>query len=237
MKSFLQFVKSKYTPISGTQYGSNPGGLHTHNETGKTHYLKQYADKDQGKVEALTAKIYEHMGIKTVSPRIEHDGGKEYVASEWNEHLKPMKPHQFNSLNSKQAEQIGRMYHAAVLTKNWDIIGLTHDNVLQHQHTGDIHAIDHGGAFHFRARGSSKNYGLDIDEHRSLRHNDQASGHVFSTVFHQHPTAELEGLKAVENIDDEHVRSLFSNSGLSNWKELHQNFNQRKKALLAKYER
>lgn len=173
------------------------------------------------------------MGIHTLSPEMHGDSS---ISTKWNEDLKPHSRKQFENLNTKQAHQVGKMYHAAILTKNWDIAGLTHDNIMHNSKTGDLHAIDHGGAFHFRAQGGHKDYGSDIAEKSSLRNPDNASGHLFNHTFSNHPDAEHHGLEAVKNIDDTHVHGLFKNSGLSNWKDLHKNFTDRKKKLIDSYE-
>lgn len=232
MKSFLTFIEEELKPVPGTQYGSNEGGIHINSETGEKHYVKRYKNPDQAKVEALTGHIYEHMGIKTAKPEL-HDGHS--ISSKWNENLEGMKPKQFENLNTKQANQIGKMYHGAILTKNWDIAGLEHDNIMHNKKTKDLHAIDHGGALNFRAQGSHKDFGPDIAEKKSLLNPDNASGHIFNHTFKHHPGAEQHGLEAVKNIDDKHIHHLFKNSGLSNWEELHKNFKARKQALLDSY--
>lgn len=161
--------------------------------------------------------------------------GKPTVVSKWNPELKVEHPRTFDKVSPSQADTIGKMYHAAVLTKNWDIIGLEHDNIMTDK-TGQIHSVDQGGAMHFRARGSSKPFDPEIGEHSSLRNNQEASGHVFSSAFAQHPNAETSSLQSVRNIDDDHVKGLFQNSGLSNWEDLHKSFQSRKAKLLAKYD-
>lgn len=227
-------ISEELTKVPGTQYGSNDGGVHVDSETGKKYYVKYYDKPDQAKVEALTGKIYNHMGINTLSPEYKNINGKHAVVTEWNDHLSQIKPKEFDSVTKEQAHDIGKMYHGAVLTKNWDIVGLVHDNIVKHK-DGSLFAVDHGGSFHFRARGGPKHYDPDIGEHDSLRNNSEASGHVFSSAFAQHPEAEHESLSAVKNMDDNHVHELFKNSGLSNWKELHNNFMERKSKLLNKY--
>lgn len=234
MKSFKMFVE-ELKPEHGTQMGSNEGGIHHDTVTGKKHYVKYYKNGDQAKTEALAGKIYNHMGIKTLNPEHHVLNGKHAISTEWNPHVKTMHPHEYDNLSHSQAHDIGKMYHAATLTKNWDIVGLEHDNIVKHQHTGELHAIDHGGAFHFRAMGGHKDYTPDVAEHHSLRHNNNASGHVFSSAFKQHPDVEHKSLSAVKNIDDNHVHGLFKNSGLHNWEDLHKNFVARKQNLLAKY--
>lgn len=224
----------KLTKI-GRQLGSNEGGQYRDIDTGKSYYVKHYKNADQAKTEVLTAKIYHHMGIPTTNPEYTEMGGKPTVYSEWHPELKVEAPEKYDHLRPDQAESIGRLYHAGILTKNWDIVGLEHDNIVTDD-KGTIHSVDQGGAMHFRARGSSKEYDHDIGEHRTLRDNNGASGHVFTSVFSKHPNAEISSLQAVRNIDDEHVRGLFQNSGLSNWKELHRAFQSRKAKLLAKYD-
>jgi hypothetical protein len=231
---FNKLLIESYVPEKGTQMGSNEGGIYTNTATGKKHYIKFYKNGDQAKTEALTGHIYNHLGINTVNPKHEVINGKHAVVSEWNPHIKTMRPKDFENTTPEQAHHIGRMYHAAVLTKNWDIVGLEHDNIMKHDN-GNLHAIDHGGSFHFRARGGPKEYGSDIAEHSSLRNNNEASGHVFSSVFKQHPEAEKKGLDKVKAMDDSHIHKLFKNSGLSNWQELHQNFMKRKEKLLDTY--
>ncbi len=236
MLKFRQYMSEEYELQGGSQYGSNPGGIHVHKSTGEKHYIKYYKNGDQAKVEALTGKIYKHMGIHTLEPEHKTINGKDAVSTKWNEHLHTMHGRDFEKLNPEQHKQIGKMYHAAILTKNWDIVGLEHDNIMKHSN-GNLHAIDHGGSFHFRARGSSKDYGPDIAEHKSLRNADNASGHVFNHVFKKDPEAERHGLEAVKKIDDNHVHKLFKESGLSNHEELHKNFMARKKALIDHYEK
>lgn len=239
-RSFSTFLTEaeddKLTPVNNTQYGSNPGGVHV-NKAGEKHYVKYYKNPDQGKVETLASKIYEHMGAKTVKPEQRTVNGKQATVSKWDHNLQPMQPQDFEHLNKDQAHQIGRKYHAAILTKNWDAVGLEHDNIMKHKETGELHTVDTGGSMHFRAMGGHKDYGHDIAEHSSFRNMPgTASSHVFNHVFKHHPDAEHEGLKAVRNIDDNHVKSLFENSGLHNHKELHQAFQARKSALLAHYD-
>lgn len=234
MLSFKTFIREELTPVHGTQYGSNEGGIFKDTE-GKKFYVKHYQNPDQAKVEALTGKIYNHMGIDTVNPEYKEINGKPSIVTPWNENLSTMRPSEYEDLTKEQAHDIGKMYHGAVLTKNWDIVGLEHDNIMKDTNTGKLHSIDHGGSFHFRARGGPKEYDENIGEHDSLRNNNEASGHVFTTAFRQYPEAEKESLDAVRGLNDEHVENLFKNSGLDNWKELHNNFKERKQKLLDKY--
>lgn len=235
MRSFKKFISEELRREDGTQYGSNEGGIHTDTETNKKYYIKHYQNGDHAKVESLTAKIYDHMGIHTLKPEYKEIDGKHSIVSEWNPHVEVPHPHSYDNISKENAHDIGKMYHGAVLTKNWDIVGLEYDNIVKHKKTGKLMSVDQGGSFHFRARGSHKDYDSDIGEHQSLRNNHEASGHVISAAFDQHPNAEKESLSAVKNIDDNHVHGLFKDSGLSNWKDLHSNFMKRKEKLLDHY--
>jgi len=229
VKSFKTFTE-ELIPKLHTQYGSNPGGIHTDSESGKKYYLKHYDHPDRAKVEALTGKLYDHMGIHTANADMHGEDG---IKSEWNDHLKTKHPSFYDKPSPKHALQLSRMYHAAVLTKNWDIVGLEHDNVMHNEKTDDLHSIDHGGSFRYRAQGAHKDYGPDIGEKKSLLDKSTPAGSVFSAAFKQHPTAEEAGKNELKSaIDDGHVHSLFKNSGLHDWKDLHKNFVERKKKLL-----
>ena len=234
IKTFKQFAESALTKIPNTQMGSNQGGLYSANN-GDRYYVKHYDNPDQAKSEVLAGKIYHHMGIHTAKPEYREVGGKPSVVTRYDQNLTRMKPKHFEELTPEQATQIGKMYHGAILTKNWDVVGQEHDNILKHSTTGHLHSIDAGGAFHFRAQGKNKDYGPDIGEHSSLRTGNQQSSHVFNRVFASHPHAEHNGVEAVRALDDKTIHHEFESSGLSNWKELHKNFIARKKSLLAKY--
>jgi hypothetical protein len=220
----------------GSQKGSNEGGQYVDTDTNKQYYMKHYKNGDQAKVEALTGHIYNAMGIHTLNPNYSVHEGKPTITTEWNPHLSVHDAGHYSNVSKHQAHQIGAMYHAAILTKNWDIVGLTADNIAKHK-DGNVYAMDHGGAFHFRAQGAAKDYGPDIGELQSLRNPSNASGKVFNAVFKQHPEMEHKSLGAVKDLDDDHVHHLFKNSGLHNWEHLHKNFMARKTALLKHYDK
>jgi hypothetical protein len=240
MKTFKQFIFEAYNIDYASQGGSNKGGPAT-DEGGNKYYVKHYKNGEQAKAEALSSAIYHHMGINTLEPKHEVIDGKDSVVTKWQEGLKPMGHRDFDKLSPEQAEHVGKMYHAAVLTKNWDITGTGLDygegNMQMHKQSGRIFNVDPGGSFHFRAQGGPKEYGSDVSEKTTFRDSNKEAGKVFNKVFAAHPDAEQRGLEAVRNIDDDHIHGLFKNSGLSNWKELHSNFMARKNNLLKSYGR
>lgn len=236
MKSFAQILNEmseldQWRPVGG-QLGSNDGGLFAHPVTGDRYYVKHYRNPEQHRTEVLTSKIFDHMGIKTTNPEVRTVNGREGIVSPWNPDLSQMHHAEFRNLDPEQRKQIGRMYHGAVLTKNWDMVGLMHDNILRHKTTNDLYSIDQGAGFHFRAQGGHKDYDPEIGEHRSLRHNDQASGDVFHHVLSSDPEAYRAGHEATDGIDMDHVHHLFAKSGIPDWRGLHSAFVSRRDKLL-----
>ena len=233
MKTFKQFLDEILQQQPRSQLGSNPGGIYSDTDTGEKFYIKHYENPDQAKVETLTGKIYKHMGINTIDPEM-HEGTA--VKTKWNEHLGYADPRKdLMNPGKKQADQLARMYHGAVLTKNWDIVGLGYDNIMKHKN-GNLYAVDHGGAFHFRAQGDHKEYTPDVNEKHSLVHNDNPSGRVFSELHANHPDAIKRSLETVKNIDMNHIHHLFKTSGLDNWQDLHDNFVKRRENLIGSYQ-
>lgn len=237
MKTFKQFLYEEenltYTK-TGSQLGSNPGGIHM-GSNGKQYYIKHYANADQAKVEALTGKIYDHLGIKTLKPEYVKINGKPSIRTEWNPNLEQMDPKEFKNLNPSQQDDIAKMFHGAVLTKNWDVVGLVHDNIVRDRNSGDLYSVDQGGSFHFRAQGGPKDYDPNIGEHESLVNSSGAAGDVFGHMMRNHPESVNSAIDKVAQIDDNHIYNLFQNSGLANWQDLHKNFMERKEKLLDRY--
>jgi hypothetical protein len=232
MLTFKQFLDEQLIK-QGHQLGSNDGGVFIDNKTNEKHYVKYYRNPEQAKVEALTGQIYNHIGLKTLNPEYQQHEHKHAIVTKWVDGLKSFNPDK-HLTDLQTAVDVGKAYHAAILTKNWDIVGLEHDNLMR-DNNNVIHAIDHGGAFHFRAQGGHKDYDSGIGEKQSLRNNGHASGDVFDATFKKYPAAEHLALDSIQKIDDNHIHQLFSNSGLNDWKQLHDNFVSRKHKLIASY--
>lgn len=231
MLSFKNYLKEELKKV-GSQLGSNSGGVYHDTETNEKHYIKFYHNGDQAKAEALAGKIHNHMGIATLNPEHKIIDGKHAVSTKWNPNLEKMHPHEFHALHDDQKHDISKMYHAAVLTKNWDIVGLDHDNIERHKDTGKLHSVDAGGTFHFRAQGGHKDYGDDIAEKDSLMNRPhEPASQVFSHVLKDDKIRQ-HGLNAVKNMDMKHVHGLFKNSELPNHKELFDNFSKRREKLI-----
>jgi hypothetical protein len=221
-------------PQIGTQYGSNLGGVH-HDGDGNTYYVKYYKNFDQARVEVLSSKLFEALGVRTIGPELAMVNAKQAVVTAWNSNLNRLDLSGFNALNADQRNQLSRTYMAAVLTKNWDVVGLVYDNLMLDSQSNDLVALDTGGSFHFRARGGHKEYDGNISELNTLRQPDKPVGRVYSQLFVEHPETEKSAVEAVRNLDVDDLRLVFKASGLSNWENLYDAFKQRRSALIDHY--
>lgn len=243
MKTYKQFINQITEELikQGDRLGSNPGGLHVDNQTGKMYYVKHPKNPDQAKVEVLASKIHDLMGIKNTNPSLHYDKGNHSVISEWNPHLKPLTDvNSVKDMSTDHHKTLANLYAAGVLLKNWDSAGsgirYGEGNIMQHKKTGELYSIDPGGSLMFRAQGGAKPYTPDVSEIHSLRDENMSEGApIFNTAL-SNPEAHKHMIDTVKNLDNDKVREAFRNSGLDNWEDLHNTFNIRKSAFLKHYE-
>lgn len=186
-------VDWQYVPDS--QKGSNYGGMYDAGK--KQYYVKFYKDMTQAETEIIAQKVNAAMGLNAPKLKIVEviapDGTlRRGLASEWIDGLKPLTREQMIA-----HKDIAKAYQAAVLTKNWDIVGTGFDNLMVTKN-GKLVCIDAGGAFNFRARGELKEFGIDLSELASLRNPSLDSGKVFNTVFNNNVFAEKAAFKGVD---------------------------------------
>ena len=218
----------------GDKQGSNEGGTFEDPYGGK-YYVKFYKNFDQGKTEALAAKVYENLGCKTAMPEVAKVNGKDAVMTSWNPNLEKLSLNDYNYLTDQQKEEVGRMYAASILTKNWDVVGDAFDNLAIDKPTGKMLVVDTGGSFKFRAQGEPKPYGSDIDEHESLLDTGKNSGKVFTKIFKTNPQYQKDAMYWVKGLDMNKMKTIFEQSGLSDQAALFKSFTGRRAALLAQY--
>lgn len=158
--------------------------------------------------------------------------GKEALVTKRNPNLERLKPAEFATLDDKQKLQVAKMFMGAVLTKNWDVVGLEHDNIVRDKTTGDMVEVDTGGAMEFRAMGTHKDYGEDIAEYASLKNTQYPAGQVFAPLFKNNPGLEQKALRAVQNLDMKRICGIFVKSGITNQADLFHSFKKRRQALM-----
>ena len=238
VKSFGKFILEAFASMDtwtskGSTLGTNPGGTYEAPDKGK-HYVKFYHDPEQAKIEHATGKIYNLLGIHTPETKLISHQGKLGIASRWNDNLQKMRP--VSAKTPEQAKQLGRMYHAAVITKNWDIVGLDHENIMHDTKTGDLHSLDHGGSMTFRAMGGRKEFDNGIGEKLSLRSAQNTAGPVFNKLFKAHPNLEKETAQSLKNLSHPVVQGILKDAGLANHKQLADTIMTRRDKHLASYE-
>jgi hypothetical protein len=227
---------SKWKAKPGSQLGSNAGGIHT-DESDVKHYVKFAANPEQAKQEVASARIHEMLGVHTLQPKLIQYHGMIGTATKWRDDLESRSKPDFEHLSPEQAAHIARIHHAGVITKNWDSVGLEHDNIMFHRKTGAPHAVDQGGSLNFRAQGGHKDFGDDINEIKSYRDRNinPQTNHVFSHTFSKHPSVEKDQLTHAKGLSYNAVHGVFKAVGAANAKELATTVIARRDKLLKHY--
>jgi hypothetical protein len=153
----------------GPQGGSNPGGVYQA-PGGKTYYVKQSKSDTHARNEVLAARLYALAGVKTTDPQlVTHSGGKLGTAAE-------MLDGQVGGMGGTQAG-----FAADAWLANWDVVGLSYDNVMKVQ--GEPVRVDLGGSLLFRAQGEPKGeaFGDSATEWDTLR--DASKNPQSASVF------------------------------------------------------
>lgn len=231
----FKLLREALQKISG-QMGSNPGGVYK-DDDGSEHYIKHPKNPDQAKSEVLSAKIHELMGIHTLKPKLAHvEPNKTSVSSKFNHDIEPITTKHMGNLTDEHHKQLGNIYAAGVLTKNWDAMGTGIDygqgNVSLDKKKGHLVSTDQGGSFNFRAQGGHKNYGDDISEKDTLRDEGMSEGAPFFNKALAHPGVKQHVIDSLKNLNMGAVHKAFKASNLHNAEELHNNFKERHKKLL-----
>lgn len=194
----------------GEQRGSMPGGLYEDSATGERWYVKLYPQADQARSEMAALGIYRALGITVPDAEMVTMDGRLGIASRWIDGLRRAASIDEIARN----KDIGRLWQAAVLTEDWDVVGLSLDNVLLST-DGRLVKLDAGGSFRFRARGGAKEYGASIDLVRSLRDAaiNPSAARVFNAAFDADVFAEADGIAAVAALGRAEVERIFAGAG------------------------
>jgi len=246
MKKFTSFIKenldskieniSHYIDKGSGSFGSNPGGVYTNPSDNSNHYVKFYPNSNQARGEVAAGKIGELMGAHNVGHRLVSHNGNIGVASKWNPNLEPIQKHDFDSMGDNDLSQLSKHFHSAVLTRDWDRVGLGYDNLMKDPSNGNISNVDAGGTFGFRAQGAPKpgEFSSDIGEYNTLRdpNINPQNAHVFSKLKDEH----LKSIKPhLQALNHEKVHSIFTSVGLGDPIGHTNSLMARRDALLSKY--
>jgi hypothetical protein len=217
----------------GDQLGSVPGGLYEDRTTGERWYVKFYAEANQARSEAVALTLYRRLGLITPDVEITTINGRIAIASRWMDGLRRATAEELSA-----HPDLPRLWQGAILTKDWDVLGLELDNVLIDPN-GRLVKIDAGGAFGFRAQGGTKIYDRAIDEIKSLRDlsRNRAAAQVFNERFEADVFAEADGIADVKALKRTQVLQMFRQAELpeADAKELTATLWARREALIKRY--
>lgn len=190
------------------QKGSNEGGFYRDKRTGVEYYIKFPASEDVARNELLAAKLYQKAGIDVPELTLIQDGNRVGIASKIKAGLRSGKAQELaNAIGS------GSGYAVDAWLANWDVVGLSYDNLLLTE-AGTAFRVDVGGALRYRAQGGLKGnaFGKIVTELESLR--DAGMNPQSSTVFKSLAQLDLEdGVRKVLAISDEDIRTLVAEYG------------------------
>jgi hypothetical protein len=135
---------------TGGQKGSNVGGFYQ-GKDGVQRYVKQYADPTQAHCEAVSNAIYRALGFDAPESEVFEHNGTTYHAAK----LFEGKTLADVGATAKHAEQLSKGFAADVFLMNWDVVGMSSDNVFV-QPGGALARIDNGGTLLMRAKAGRK---------------------------------------------------------------------------------
>jgi len=191
--------------------GSNPGGIYQ-DAAGNRFYVKFYDDDNQAKSEIAAAKLYRAAGLPspdlTLGPL---QNGLNGLASRWRDDLQELEPAELAAHPDAPAA-----YYVSAVLKNWDVVGLGYDNLVQTGY-GRLMVVDGGGTFKFRAQGGPKAYDgnvqAELDGYLNPYLNPEAA-RVFSKMFEANPKAKEQGQAAVAKLTDNVIDKAVAEAGL-----------------------
>jgi hypothetical protein len=196
---------SSWTEAGGRQ-GSNPGGSYR-DPSGETWYIKFPKNEDQARNEYAANRIYALANIRVPEVKLVTKDGKVGLASRWIKGLYK------NEEGIRHAEDTWKGLGLDILLANWDICGLTYDNLLIDTQGRSVR-LDQGGSLRYRAQGAPKGdrFGDTPTELESLRdpHINPESASIFSDLTEDQIRTSLE---VVAGIPSESIRRIIQESG------------------------
>jgi hypothetical protein len=213
----------------GKQGGSNPGGLYQAPD-GEKWYVKTPRSPDHAKNEILSAKLYEAAGVPMPEIVPAKRNGQYSVASR----IVPGLREDQDKLVQGQAKGVLEHIATDAWLANWDVVGLTYDNMLLDDNNV-AHRIDTGGALLYRAMGAPKGsqFGPKVKEFEAFLDPSRKAGSVF---HHAKPQDLIESIDRVLKIPRDEISALvqqFGPGGAEDKKYLQQTLEGRREHLKA----
>lgn len=186
---------------------------------GKKWVMKEGLNPEHVQSEALADKLYRTLGLDVPESGIVFKDGKPIKFSTFLEGgdplgkwMKTAKPEELKKVLAK----IQDGFAADALLGNWDVAGLSMDNILVK--AGIPYRIDNGGALLFRAQGAKKaNWGTEVKELKTLLDpaTNAQTAQLFSGITPEQIRAQIDDLMGVKDkllaeIPDASLRQLIS---------------------------
>lgn len=169
--------------VSG-QLGSNPGGLYK-GADGILRYIKLYPNSSQAFCEHIANFVYNKLGLLAPKSTIFFVNDTVYYASEFIDDLEKLSS---STITKKLSEKVVKGLVADMILSNWDVIGLTFDNISLLN--GSIIRLDNGGSLLFRAQGDRKirSQLLSLPEWEFFFQNNPSYSRLLSMLDYQYPS-------------------------------------------------
>lgn len=210
-KQFGGPVITGMTQFDG-QKGSNPGGWYKFQASGKEVYVKDYDNIQRTQSEHLANEIYKELGVHVPTSVVIDRGPKSYIGLLKVDGAKPM-----TAKEMSEHPDVQKGFLADVLLRNWDAVGMQHDNIMLGA-DGHAYRIDQGGSLAFRAKGALKgDAGANI-AHELTTMKDGNKNPAAAKVFGKYtPTdADIKNLKTLTDAKiDLLVKSNINNTSLA----------------------
>ncbi|MBP1118894.1 MULTISPECIES: NUDIX hydrolase [Pseudomonas] len=207
---FALVETDKWKQLSGAK-GSNPGGLFQA-PNGVKWYVKTNPSANRLRNEVLASRLYRAAGIDVPDIELASRKGKPALISK----LIVGNPKDLDTLAKNSQLKCGFAVDAWLA--NWDVIGLTGDNVIFNHRNKPVR-IDLGGALVFRAQGEHKGnqFGTTpMELVTMLSREDNSSSRAFRKIERNDIR---EGIAAIEKIPDARIAALCAEHGPGNHSE------------------
>lgn len=220
--------------VTGGNQGGSNDGMKMKDADGQEWYVKFPGNEDHAKAEVLAAKLYGAAGFSAQEAMLVTKDGKLAIASKW-ENLKKAPSH------AALANAKGMLEGFAVdaWLGNWDVIGLSKDNV-QLKEDGTIHRVDAGGSLMFRAKGEKKKEGefgpevMELETFFDTQLNSNSAA-VFGGITEADITASVAKVLAISDAKIAHMVNQFGPGDDKDKKALVEILIKRKEYLAEKY--
>ena len=179
-----------------------PGGADT---ASNKWYVKKAKTAAHGRNEALANELYAALGVPV--PEVVYDESDGNIYSK----IVPGTPDMASQLKSQEfIDQIKANFAVDAWLANWDVFGMTWDNVMTDAN-GVPFRIDNGGSLLYRAQGSAKgsDFGADVSELKSFKTGKKSQ--VFGGITKEQ---ELDGAQRILALRPGEIKDLVTKHNL-----------------------